>query len=164
MTLTDDAFLGRDLDLGFVADDEGRVFAHPYSRADLQPRPRPGVAPAAADLATVHGRANLVQSLILRLKTERGELAVLGHPGYGSLHHRLVGEPNTESTRGLIRLYVLECLRQEPRLERVARIDVRPAPGRQHRDRVDIDLELLIRQVPEPLILVVPFSLEGPLG
>jgi hypothetical protein len=34
----------------------------------------------------VTGKANLVQSLMLRLKTEHGELAGLGHPGYGSRH------------------------------------------------------------------------------
>jgi phage baseplate assembly protein W len=162
--VTGDAYLGRDLDLGFVTDDEGRVFALPYSRVDFQPVRRLGVAPAAVDLATVRGRANLVQSLILRLKTERGELAGLGHPDYGSQHHRLVGEPNTEATRSLIRLYVLECLRQEPRLERVVRIDVRPGRGRQNRDKVDIELELKMKRVHDPLTLVVPFSFEGPLA
>lgn len=161
--MSDDRFLGLDLDLGFVADDEGRTFAHPFSRVDLQARRRVDVAPQASDLATVRGRANLVQSLLLRLKTERGELAELGHPGYGSNHHRLVGEPNTEGNRNLVKLYVLECLRQEPRLERVLRIDVRPGPGRQNRDKVDIDLELKLKGVPDPLILVVPFSFEGPL-
>jgi phage baseplate assembly protein W len=162
--MTDDRFLGLDLDLGFIADDEGRTFAQPYSRVDLQARRRVEVAPRADDLGTVRGRANLVQSLILRLKTERGEVAGLGHPTYGSNHHQLVGEPNTEGNRNLIKLYVLECLRQEPRLERVVRIDVRPAPGRQHRDKVDIDLELKLKGVPDPLILVVPFSFEGPLA
>ena len=110
--MTDDRFLGFDLDLGFIADEEGRTFAHPYSRVDFQPLRRVDVAPQAIDLATVRGRANLVQSLILRLKTERGELAGLGHPNYGSNHHRLVGEPNTEGNRNLTKLYVLECLRE----------------------------------------------------
>ena len=159
--MTDKRFLGLDLDLGFVADDEGRTFAHPYSHVDLRSQRRAGVSPAAVDLVTVRERANVVQSLILRLKTERGELAALGHPDYGSQHHRMVGEPNTESNRSLVKLYVLECLRQEPRLERVVRIDVRPGPGRQNRDKVDIELELKMKGVPDPLILVVPFAFEG---
>jgi phage baseplate assembly protein W len=161
--MPDDRYLGQDLDLGFIADEEGRIFAQPYSHVDLQSMRRSGVSPAALDVATVSGRANLVQSLILRLKTERGELAGFGHPDYGSQHHQLIGEPNTESNRSLLKLYVLECLRQETRLEKVIRIDVRQGQGLQNRDKVDIEMELKMKGVPDPLILVVPFSFEGPL-
>lgn len=157
-------FLGLDLDLGFVADEEGRVFAGPGTRVDLQARMRDGVSPRPTDLASVSGRANLIQALILRLKTEVGELAPLGHPNYGSRHHRLIGEPNTEGNRNLIRLYILECLRQEPRLEKIERIDVRPGQGRQNRDKVEVELKLRAKGVPDPLILVVPFSFEGSLA
>jgi phage baseplate assembly protein W len=156
-------FFGWDLDLGFVADDEGRIFAGPSTSIDLQARLREGVSPRQTDLARVTGKANLVQALILRLKTEQGELASLGHPNYGSRHHRLIGEPNTEGNRNLIRLYILECLRQEPRLEKIERIVVRPGPGRQNRDKVEIELTLKAKGVPDALILVVPFSFEGPL-
>ena len=103
------------------------------------------------------------QALILRLKTERGELAPLGHPDYGTRHLALVGEPNTETNRNLLKLHVLEALRQEPRLERIVRIDVRPVPGNERRGEVRIELELLARSLPDPLILVVPFSFEGPI-
>ena len=48
-----------------------------------------------------------------------GELAALGHPDYGSRHHELIGEPNVERTRNLIKLYVLQALRREPRIEKV---------------------------------------------
>jgi phage baseplate assembly protein W len=156
-------FLGWDLDVGFVADEEGRVFAGPSTRMDLQARLREGVSPRQSDLARVTGKANLVQAMMLRLKTEQGELTPLGHPNYGSRHHRLIGEPNTEGNRNLIRLYVLECLRQEPRLEKIERIVVRLGPGRQNRDKVEIELTLKVKGVPEALILVVPFSFEGPL-
>jgi phage baseplate assembly protein W len=161
--VADDDFLGTDLDLGFVADEQGRVFAGPPSPVDLQARVREDVAPREVDIGVVGGRANLVQSLILRLKTERGELESLGHPDYGTRHLALVGEPNTETTRNLLKLYVLEALRQEPRLERVDRVDVRPAPGREDRDKVDVEVVVLARRLPGPLSLVVPFSFEGPL-
>jgi phage baseplate assembly protein W len=146
-----------------VADDEGRVFAGPSTRVDLQARLREGVSPRQTDLARLEGKANLVQALILRLKTEQGELASLGHPNYGSRHHRLIGEPNTEGNRNLIRLHILECLRQEPRLEKIERIVVRPGQGRQNRDKVEIELVLIVKGVPDTLIVVVPFSFEGPL-
>jgi phage baseplate assembly protein W len=161
--VADDDFLGADLDLGFVADEQGRVFAGPPSRVDLQARVRQDVTPREVDFGVVGGRANLVQSLILRLSTERGELGPLGHPDYGTRHLALIGEPNTETNRNLLKLYVLEALRQEPRLERIDRIDVRPAAGRGDRDKVDVEIVVRARRLPGPLSLVVPFSFEGPL-
>lgn len=161
--MANDHFLGQDLDVGFIADEEGRVFAGPYTRIDLQAKLRENVAPRTIDLGVVSGKANLVQSLILRLKTEQGELSGLGHPNYGSRHHRLIGEPNTEANRNLIKLYVLECLRQEPRLEAIQKIDVKKGEGREGRDKVDINLTVRMKGVPDPLSLVIPFSFGGPL-
>ena len=161
--MPDETFLGQDLDLGFVADDEGRVFAGPFSHVDLQVKLREDVTPRTLDLGTISARANLVQSLILRLKTEQGELAGLGHPNYGSRHHRLIGEPNTEANRNLIKLHILECLRQEPRLEAIRKVDVKPGAGRENRDKVDVEITVKMKSLPDPLSLVVPFSFEGPL-
>jgi phage baseplate assembly protein W len=160
MTVSKDAYLGQDLHLGFVADEDGRVMAGPFSHVDLRRSPRDGVRPRGMDLVVVQGIANLVQSLILRLKTEQGELEPLGHSTYGSRHHQLVGEPNTEHTRNLIKLYVLECLKQEPRIV-VHKVDVKPAPGRENRDKVDITIKAMIKLTSDPLNLVVPFFLEG---
>lgn len=154
--------LGQDLDLGFVADEEGRVFAGPFTNADLQAARRADLISRAYDLGVAGGRANLVQALIVRLMTERGELGPLGHPDYGSRHHQLVGEPNTEGNRNLVKLYVLECLRQEPRVERTVKIAVQPGPGRENRDNVDVRLVVKMKGVPDPLSLVVPFSFGGP--
>lgn len=156
-----DERFGDDLNLGFLADEEGRSVAGPFSRPDLQPVLRLDIRPRETDLGVVSGRANLVQAILLRLKTEQGELAPLGLAGYGSRHHRLIGEPNTETTRNLIKLYVLECLRQEPRIESVLKITVRQGPGREHRDKVDIELSLQAAGMPGPLNLVVPFLLAG---
>jgi phage baseplate assembly protein W len=76
----------------------------------------------------------------MRLLTPRGELAELGHAEYGSRLHELIGVPNTETRRSLTKLFVLESLAQEPRIEKVVRCDVAPAPG--SRDRVDVQLEV----------------------
>jgi phage baseplate assembly protein W len=162
--MPDDTFLGQDFDLGLIADEEGRVFAGPPTRVDLQPVLRQEVAPRAIDLGVAVGRRNLVQSLIVRLKTERGELASLGHPDYGSRHHQLIGEPNTENNRNLLKLYIMECLRREPRVERILRVEVRPGQGRENRDKVDIYVTVKVKQETDPLNLVIPFSFEGPLG
>jgi len=153
--------LGYDLDLGFIADEEARVFAGPYTHVDLQALVRTDVSLRSRDLHAVGGVSNLVQSLIVRLKTERGELAALAHPEYGSRHHRLIGEPNTEGNRNLIKLYVLECLRQEPRLEAIRRVDVKPGQGRENRDKVEISVSAIAKGVPDPLSFIVPFSFGG---
>ena len=155
---------GKDLDLGFIADEQGRVFVSPMPPVDLQGRVRPGVAPRVRDLGVISGRANLVQALIVRLKTERGELAPLGHPDYGSRHHELIGEPNTETNRNLVKLHVLACLRQEPRLEEILRVDVRPPSPGMDRSTVTIDVEARARGDAGPLSLVIPFSFAGPFG
>ena len=161
--MMDETYLGLDLDLGFVADEEGRTIAGPFSDVDLQAVPRTDVTPRTSDLGRLAGRATLVQALILRLLTERGELAPLGHPDYGSRHHQLIGQPNVEGNRNLVKLYVLECLRQEPRLDRVVSIEVRPGPGRENRDKVDVHLTVRMKNVPDSLSFVVPFSFGGPL-
>ena len=157
----DEKILGCDLDLGFATDHEGRTFVGPFSHVDLRARQRADVSPRAMDLALVSGRTNLMQSLIMRLKTVQGELTGLGHPHYGSRHHQLIGEPNTENNRHLIKLFILECLRQEPRLAAVESIDIRPMEGRENRDKVAIHITAAIKEIPDVLNLVVPFSFEG---
>ncbi len=152
--------LGNDLDLGLRADEAGRIAAGPWTLGDLQPVLRADVAPRTRDLATSAGRHNLVQALVLRLMTERGELAPLGQPDYGSRHHRLIGEPNTEGNRALLKLYVLECLRQEPRVAAVSRVQVE-AGGPQDRSGVKIELTVTVAGEPRPLNLVVPFTFMG---
>jgi phage baseplate assembly protein W len=111
------------------------------------------------DLATIGGLANLEQAIANRLKTRQGELAALGHPGYGSRHHELIGQPNVERTRDLIKIYVLQALRDEPRIERVMAATVR-AEHSPPRDTVRIELKLKVIGEQTPLNLVVPFSLE----
>lgn len=161
--MEDELFLGQDLDLGFIADEEGRVFAGPYTHVDLRAPLREDVTPRTNDLGAVSRKANLVQALIMRLQTEAGELAGLGHPNYGSKHHRLIGEPNVESNRNLIKLYVLECLRQETRLESIESVVVKQGEGRENRDKVDIAISVKMKRVPDALSFVVPFSFGGPL-
>jgi phage baseplate assembly protein W len=110
------------------------------------------------DLLRVDGIDALTQAVANRLKTRKGELASLGHPEYGSRHHELVGEPNVQRTRDLIKLYVLQALRDEPRIRRVVSVEVVP----EHvppRETVRITLAVEVIDAPVPLNLIVPFSL-----
>ena len=109
------------------------------------------------DLARVDGIDNLTQAIANRLKTRKGELASLGHPDYGSRHHELIGQPNVDRTRNLVKLYVLEALRDEPRIEKVLSAKV----GAEHdppRESVRIELSVRVLGSAIPLNLVVPFS------
>jgi phage baseplate assembly protein W len=146
-------FLGRDLALDYTW---GGGF---FEDADLRDRDTAG-AQRTRDLAVAAGIDNLTQAIANRLKTRRGELAPLGHPDYGSRHHELIGEPNVERTRNLVKLYILQALRQEPRIEKVLRAEVR-AEHTPPRDTVRIELALRVIGQAEPLNLVVPFSLEA---
>lgn len=104
-------------------------------------RPQGPASELLADFATVEGRDNLGQAIILRLLTRRGELAALGHPDYGSRVEELIGRPNSATNRDLLRLFILESLAREPRIESVERIVVTPHP--EQRTRVDVTLEVL---------------------
>jgi phage baseplate assembly protein W len=118
----------------------------------------PDRAGATVDLDVVAGVPAAVQLFVNRLKTRKGELEALGHPEYGSRHHELVGQPNVERTRALIKLHVLEALSHEPRIDKVLRCDVTAAHD-PPRDVVRIVLELRVVDEPKPQLLVVPFDL-----
>ena len=105
--------LGQDLALRYAG--PGGAF----DDADLElRRGRPGTR-RGTDLEVASGVGAAEQMLANRLKTQRGELAPLGHPDYGSRHHELIGRPNVERTRNLIKLYVLQALADEPRVQKV---------------------------------------------
>lgn len=95
----------------------------------------------ALDMTTISDRDNLGQAIIIRLLTPRGELAALGHPQYGSRLHEIVGRTNTASTRDLARLYILESLQQEARIDTIESVAITPSPGR----RSSIDVSIGVR-------------------
>jgi phage baseplate assembly protein W len=141
-------FLGRDLRLDYAQ--HGGF----YEDADLV---TVKTSQGRRDLALVDGIGNLTQSIANRLKTRKGELADLGHPDYGSRHHELLGQPNVDRTRNLVKLYVLEALRDEPRIEKVLRATVR-AEHDPPRDTVRIEISVRVLGSASSLNLVVPFS------
>jgi phage baseplate assembly protein W len=145
--------LGRDLQLGW----QGPAGA--FTDGDLAPDQRRELGRAVTDLAVATDVDQAVQLLVNRLMTRRGELAPLGHPDYGSRHHELVGEPNTERTRNLVKVHVLEALRHEPRVAKVLRCTVDAGPRPRDVVRILLDVRLVDRA--EPLNLVVPFELAG---
>ena len=149
-------YQGRDLRLDYA------LHQGYFEDADLVAARGPSVGKTSGlqrDLALLDGIDNFTQAVANRLKTRQGELAALGHPTYGSRHHELLGEPNLPRTRNLIKLYVLQALRDEPRIERVRELQVRPE-HQPPRDSVRIELTVRVLGEPAPLNLVLPFSLE----
>lgn len=104
------------------------VFARGSEGADL--------ATGLQDLETVEGLENLVQALTLRLLVDRGELAGLAHPRYGSRIRDLIGEPLDRANLELLRRYVRQELLRDPRVEEVLQVSVTPHDAR--RDGVDV--------------------------
>jgi len=148
--------MGRDLRLDYTF---GGGF---FEDADLASATRAGAPVTTRDLSVTDGVDAITQAIANRLKTRQGELASLGHPEYGSKHHSLIGEPNVERTRDLIKLYILQALRDEPRIEKVLKADV-AAEHSPPRESVRVTLTVRLVRVATPLNLVIPFSLEASL-
>lgn len=109
------------------------------------------------DFVPREGFENLAQAVILRLLTPRGELAGLGHPEYGSRVHELVGGRNSTSQRNLLKLFVLEALKAEPRVEKVLELTVAPSPG----TRSVVDVLLRVKPVGAAgSVAIGPFAID----
>jgi phage baseplate assembly protein W len=114
-------------------------------------------AAGGSDLTTVRDVPNMQQALLLRFLTRQGDLTPLGHPDYGSRLYTLIGELNNATNRNRAKLFVLEALGAEPRVQSVAAVTVTAGA----RDRIDIAVSLTVIGSDTPLNLVFPFFLGG---
>lgn len=115
-------------DISLVCD-PGTHQWRPLYKVVTEKRLLPGRREPLEDLATVSGRENLGQAVIIRLLTPQGELGPLGHPEYGSRLHEVIGVPSVETTWNLIKLYILESLRGETRIDKIDQLTVEPVAG-----------------------------------
>jgi phage baseplate assembly protein W len=120
---------------------------------------RIGVRPQTqqTDLQMLQDAENLQQALLMRFLTRLGELSKLGHSDYGCRLYTLIGELNTPVNRNRAKLFVLESLAAEPRVEQVISVDVTAGA----RDRIDIRVLLRAIGNDNPLNFVFPFFLGG---
>jgi phage baseplate assembly protein W len=112
----------------------------------------------SGDLETIGEEYNLAQAIIMRLNTMQGDLTDIGHSSYGSRLHELVGEPNNERTRELVRIYALESVNRDPRVEEVVNISVEQIEG--DLNRIDISISVRATGLTSILNIVFPFYLE----
>ena len=75
---------------------------------------------------------------------------------HGNRIHELLGEPNSETTRNRLRLFILETLQQEPRIEKIESLSV--VPNALRRDRVDVELRVVPRGGVDT-VTIGPFTL-----
>jgi phage baseplate assembly protein W len=109
------------------------------------------------DLAVVSDLDNLRQAVEIRLLTPKGELAALGHADYGSRLPDLIGRPNTETNRNLAKLYVIEALKQERRIQKIVAVDVSTVPGQRHLIRIFVSVQSIGEQT---VIDLGPFTID----
>ena len=150
--MADNPQLLTDIRLKLVHHELRPVYAVATDQRRVPNRPDP-----LADFGIVSGLDNLGQAIMLRLLTARGDLAPLAHPEYGSRLHELVGSQNTNTTRNLAKLYILESLQLEPRVQKVVEVKVEPALG--SRDRINIELAVLPAGATQ-VVRIGPFTLE----
>ncbi len=110
------------------------------------------------DLQTVSEEMNVGQAVISRIRTRKGELLDLGHRQFGSRLYELVGEPNNEATRELVRNIAKETLSADPRIKEIRRIDVKQSRSDPH--RVDLEITVIAIRSETPINIVYPFYLE----
>jgi phage baseplate assembly protein W len=118
-----------------------------------------GLPQAPVDLETLSATDNLKQALLLRFLTSVGDLTILGHPDYGCRLSDLIGELNDDGNRNRAKLFVLQALADEPRVQEVISVVVTQHPG--DRTRMDISVALKAINSDTILNLVFPFFLQG---
>jgi len=111
------------------------------------------------DLQTIRDTDNLKQALLLRFLTPVGELTQLGHPDYGSRLSELIGELNNDANRNLAKMFVLQALALEPRVQQVLNVTVTQNSARRNQMDIAVSLKAITSQT--PLNLVFPFFLQG---
>ncbi|CRZ14812.1 GPW/gp25 family protein [Mycolicibacterium neworleansense] len=132
--------------------------ATPASAGPQGWQPEPAGVTELTDLDTIAGPENLAQAMILRLLTPKGALADLGHAGYGSRLGELVGQRKTEALRGLCRAYILEAVREEPRVQDKP-LAIEFDPAREHLDDFVVQITVVPVAGGDPVTLGLEVTL-----
>jgi phage baseplate assembly protein W len=116
-----------------------------------------GLSPTG-DLETIGEEYNLAQAITMRLNTMQGELRDLGHSSYGSRLSELIGEPNNERTRELARIYALESVTRDPRVEEV--VGISAEMFKDDPRQINLNISVRAKGLTTILNMVFPFYLE----
>jgi phage baseplate assembly protein W len=116
-----------------------------------------GLSPTG-DLETIGEEYNLAQAITMRLNTMQGELRDLVHSSYGSRLSELIGEPNNERTRELARIYALESVTRDPRVEEV--VGISAEMFKDDPRQINLNISVRAKGLTTILNMVFPFYLE----
>jgi phage baseplate assembly protein W len=116
-----------------------------------------GLSPTG-DLETIGEEYNLAQAITMRLNTMQGELRDLGHSSYGSRLSELIGEPNNERTRELARIYALESVTRDSRVEEV--VGISAEMFKDDPRQINLNISVRAKGLTTILNMVFPFYLE----
>lgn len=107
--------------------------------------------------AIAEGEESIRESILIILGTSRGERVM--RPEFGCSINDLVFEVNSTATTTLVAFHVEEALKKwEPRIEL---LNVFVAPDEDKREKLNIEIDYVIRSTNTKANLVYPFYLEG---
>lgn len=104
------------------------------------------------DLKLVTGMQNAEQAVYNRLMTKHDELYKF-YSGYGNQDHDVIGETDQAIAENKLKIYTENCLRKEPRIEKVDNISV-------SFEREVIIIEVSVKFLTENVISNLVFTLE----
>lgn len=108
-------------------------------------------------IGMVEGEECIRESIMIILGTAKGERVM--RPNFGCSISELVFEPNSMATATLVSFHVKEALMKwEPRIEV---LDVRVFPDRAEGNKLNINIEYLVKTTNSKANLVYPFFLES---
>ncbi|MDH4233463.1 MAG: GPW/gp25 family protein [Nitrospirota bacterium] len=103
------------------------------------------------------GKDLIEESIMIILRTAKGERVM--RPDFGCGIQELVFAPNSTATATLITHYVKEALlKWEPRIEVT---DVSVSPDKEENNKLNINIEYIVKSTNTKKNLVYPFYLEG---
>ncbi len=109
------------------------------------------------EIAFSEGEDSIRESIMIILSTAKGERVM--RPDFGCGINELVFAPNNTSTATLITFYVKEALQKwEPRIEA---LNVNVTPDEEERNRLNINIEYMVKTSNTKKNMVYPFYLES---
>ena len=111
------------------------------------------------EFKTIEGTNNLIQAIIVRLKTVLNELAL--HPNYGSELETVIGSKSNVTILSIIKQLVRKVLLQEPRIKEngIKTISVY-YPDINDRTKLEIIIKVIPINSTEELNIIYPYALE----
>lgn len=108
------------------------------------------------DFAVIEGRNNLLQAIISRLLTAKGEYI---ETNYGSEIRKILSLGNLELVKTRLNGYIVEALKQEPRVDKIEKIDITFSGTNSNIANINLTILPIYSNV--PMNLIYPLFIGG---